>query len=157
MGSIFGGFWPHFWLIFCFEVGGPCKDAKTAKITVSPRRESNFQGSGALKMMKNAGKSAFKAKSAPRALGRPSWGRFWDYFGSMLGSKIAQNEIQEGIEKRMRKRKRLGGVLEAPGSRFDASRGAKGGGEAATACGSQILSGPLMSFRGTRRLVEQKA
>ena len=47
--------------------------------------------------------------------------------GAMLGSKIDQNSIQEGIEKRMRKRKRLGGVLEAPGSRFDASRTAKGG------------------------------
>ena len=43
--------------------------------------------------------------------------------GAMLGSKIDQNSIQEGIEKRMRKGKRLGGVLEAPGSRFDASAG----------------------------------
>ena len=50
--------------------------------------------------------------------------------GAMLGSKIEKNSIQEGIEKRMRKRKRLGGVLEAPGGGFDASRGAKrrGGG-----------------------------
>ena len=47
--------------------------------------------------------------------------------GAMLGSKIDQNSIQEGIEKRMRKRKRLGGVLEAPGGGFDASRGAQGG------------------------------
>ena len=70
--------------------------------------------------------------------------------GAMLGSKIDQNSIQEGIEKRMRKRKRLGGVLEAPGSRFDASRGGKRRGESAPGRGCQILSGPLMSFRGTR-------
>ena len=50
--------------------------------------------------------------------------------GAMLGSKNDQNSIQEGIEKRMRKRKRLGGVLEAPGGGFDASRGAQGGDEA---------------------------
>ena len=49
LGSIFGGFWPRFWLHFRFEVGAPCKDVKNAKIAVSPRRESNFQGSGALK------------------------------------------------------------------------------------------------------------
>ena len=49
MGSIFGGFWPRFWLDFRFEVGAACKDVKNAKIAVSPRRESNFQGSGALK------------------------------------------------------------------------------------------------------------
>ena len=48
--------------------------------------------------------------------------------GAMLGSKIEQNSIQEGIKKRMRKRKRLGGVLEAPGGGFDASRGAQRGG-----------------------------
>ena len=47
--------------------------------------------------------------------------------GAMLGSKIDQNSIQEGIEKRMRKRKRLGGVLEAPGGGFDASRVVHGG------------------------------
>ena len=40
--------------------------------------------------------------------------------GAMLGSKIDQNSIQGGIEKRMRKRKRLGGVLEASESGFDA-------------------------------------
>ena len=43
----------------------------------------------------------------------------------MLESKIVQNSIQEGIEKRMRKRERLGGVLEALGGGFDASREAK--------------------------------
>ena len=67
--------------------------------------------------------------------------------GAMLGSKIDQNSIQEGIEKRMRKRKRLGAVLEALGGGFDASRGAqKGGGS----FGGPRMSGPLMSFRGTR-------
>ena len=49
MGSIFGVFWPRFWLDFRFKVGAACKDVKNAKIAVSPRRESNFQGSGALK------------------------------------------------------------------------------------------------------------
>ena len=49
LGSIFGGLWSLFWLHFRFEVGAPCKDVKNAKIAVSPRRESNFQGSGALK------------------------------------------------------------------------------------------------------------
>ena len=48
--------------------------------------------------------------------------------GAMLGSKIDQNSIQEGIEKRMRKRERLGGVLEALGGGFDASREAQGRG-----------------------------
>ena len=75
---------------------------------------------------------------------------FEGHVGAMLGSKIDQNSIQEGIEKRMRKRKRLGGVLEATGGGFDASRGAQGGGEAAEGRECQILSGPLMSFRGTR-------
>ena len=70
--------------------------------------------------------------------------------GAMLGSKIEENSIQEGIEKRMRKRKRLGAVLEAPGGGFDASRGAQGGGRDTEGRGSEILSGPLMSFRGTR-------
>ena len=70
--------------------------------------------------------------------------------GAMLGSKIDQNSIQEGIEKRMRKRKRLGGVLEAPGGGFDASRGAQGGGCSAVGRGSEKSSGPLSSFRGTR-------
>ena len=67
--------------------------------------------------------------------------------GAMLGSKIDQNSIQEGIEKRMRKRKRLGGVLEAPGGGFDASRDAQAGegGNDGTR-----MSGPFMSFRGTR-------
>ena len=50
---------------------------------------------------------------------------FGGQVGAMLGSKIEENSIQEGIEKRMRKRKRLGGVLEAPGGGFDASRGAQ--------------------------------
>ncbi len=49
MGSIFGGFWLPFWLDFRFEVGAPGKDVENVKIAVSPRRESNFQGSGALK------------------------------------------------------------------------------------------------------------
>ena len=66
--------------------------------------------------------------------------------GAMLGSKIDQNSIQEGIEKRMRKRKRLGGVLEAPGGGFDASRGAQGG----RGVDRTRMSGPLMRFRGTR-------
>ena len=47
--------------------------------------------------------------------------------GAMLGSKIDQNSIQEGIEKRMRKSKRLDGVFEAPGGRFDASKGCQKG------------------------------
>ena len=70
--------------------------------------------------------------------------------GAMLGSKIDQNSIHEGIEKRMRKRKRLGGVLEAPGGGFDASRGAQEVGGGTEGRGSEFLSGPLMSFRGTR-------
>ena len=64
--------------------------------------------------------------------------------GAMLGSKIDQNSIQEGIEKRMRKRKRLGGVLEAPGGGFDASRGGKRGGRG---IGRNGLSDPVRSLK----------
>ena len=52
---------------------------------------------------------------------------FESQVGAMLGWKIDQNSTQEGIEKRMRKSKRLDGVFEAPGGRFDASKGCQKG------------------------------
>ena len=68
------------------EFTPPCEDAEIAKIAVSLRRESNFQGSGAVKkLQKRHPKAASEATSVPRGPGRPARARFLDDLGVVLG------------------------------------------------------------------------
>ena len=95
-------FWSLFWLHFRFEVGAPCKDVKNVKIAVSPRRESNFQGSGALKndekCLKIDFQSVVRSKSAWKSLLGSILGRFWSQVGPMLASKTAWKAVLKDIK-----------------------------------------------------------
>ena len=99
MGSIFGGFWPRFWLDFRFEVGAPCKDVKNAKIAVSPRRESNFQGSGALKNDEKMLENRLSKRSLPQErLDEPLGVDVGHMLGPCWGRKSLEKRFQTHVE-----------------------------------------------------------
>ena len=85
---------------FRLHVGRHSKDMEIAKIALSPRRESHFQGFA--KEATNALKIASQAKLAPRALGSASGPRFWANLKptcGQLGANLGQLAANLGLHR----------------------------------------------------------
>ena len=82
-------FWEHFGFIlevFLGPLAGKMDFWEIVKIAVSPRRESNFQGSSAVeKHQKRHPKAASEATSVPRGPGRPAR---LDFPGKVRGHRV---------------------------------------------------------------------